>query len=28
LLENLLKEDKAPWKKWDRTIPNIPDYSK
>ena len=28
LLENLLKEDKAPWKKWDRVIPNVPDYSK
>ncbi len=28
LLENLLKEEKAPWKKWDRVIPNIPDYSK
>ena len=28
ILENLLKEDKAPWKKWDRVIPNIPDYSK
>jgi len=28
ILENLLKEDKAPWKKWDRVIPYIPDYSK
>ena len=28
LLEKLLDADKAPWKKWDRTIPNIPEYSK
>lgn len=28
LLEKLLESNKAPWKKWDRTIPNIPDYSK
>lgn len=28
LLEKLLSTNQAPWKKWDRTIPNIPDYSK
>ena len=28
LLEKLLQDGKAPWKKWDRVIPNIPDYSK
>lgn len=28
LLEKLLSEDKAPWKRWDRSIPNIPDYAK
>jgi glucose-1-phosphate cytidylyltransferase len=28
MLEKLLESNKAPWKKWDRTIPNIPDYSK
>ena len=28
LLENLLKNDSAPWKKWDRSIPIIPDYSR
>ena len=28
LLEKLLAEDKAPWKRWDRQIPNIPDYAK
>ncbi len=28
LLEKLLENNKAPWKKWDRVIPNIPDYSK
>lgn len=28
LLEKLLESNKAPWKKWDRVIPNIPDYSK
>ncbi len=28
MLEKLLATDKAPWKKWDRTIPNVPDYSK
>lgn len=28
LLEKLLAEDKAPWKRWDRTIPKIPDYAK
>ncbi len=28
MLEKLLAENKAPWKKWDRTIPNIPEYSR
>lgn len=28
LLEKLLSEGKAPWKRWDRTIPEIPDYAK
>lgn len=28
LLEKLLAEDTAPWKRWDRTIPEIPDYAK
>lgn len=28
LLENLLKNGSAPWKKWDRSVPNIPDYSR
>ncbi len=28
MLEKLLATNKAPWKKWDRVIPNVPDYSK
>ena len=28
LLEKLLAEDKAPWKRWERNIPQIPDYAK
>ncbi len=28
LLEKLLLENKAPWKKWSREVPQIPDYSK
>ena len=28
MLEKLLAEDKAPWKRWDRSIPEIPDYAK
>lgn len=28
LLEKLLAEDKAPWKRWDRAVPDIPDYAK
>ena len=28
LLEQLLADNKAPWKRWERTIPNIPDYAK
>jgi glucose-1-phosphate cytidylyltransferase len=28
MLEDLLKNNAAPWKKWERIIPDIPDYSK
>ena len=28
LLEKLLLENKAPWKKWSRSVPQVPDYSK
>lgn len=28
LLEKLLAENKAPWKRWDRSVPEIPDYAK
>ena len=28
MLEKLLLEGKAPWKRWERTIPEIPDYAK
>ena len=28
MLEKLLENNRAPWKKWDRTIPNIPDYGR
>jgi glucose-1-phosphate cytidylyltransferase len=28
MLEKLLASNQAPWKKWDRVIPDIPDYSK
>ena len=28
MLEKLLAENKAPWKRWERSIPNIPDYAK
>lgn len=28
LLEKLLTEDKAPWKRWERSVPDIPEYSK
>jgi glucose-1-phosphate cytidylyltransferase len=28
LLEKLLAEDKAPWKRWDRPVPNVPEYAK
>ena len=28
MLEKLLAEDKAPWKRWDRVVPEIPDYAK
>ena len=28
LLEKLLAEGKAPWKQWDRIVPNVPDYAK
>ena len=27
-LEKLIKENKAPWKRWDCEVPNIPDYAK
>jgi len=28
MLEKLLSEDKAPWKRWERSVPNIPDFAK
>lgn len=28
MLEKLLAEGKAPWKRWERSIPEIPDYAK
>ena len=28
MLEKLLAEDKAPWKRWERSVPAIPDYAK
>lgn len=28
LLEKLLAENKAPWKKWEHAVPEIPDYAK
>lgn len=28
ILEKLLAEGKAPWKRWERSIPKIPDYAK
>ena len=28
MLEKLLQEGKAPWKQWDRIVPNVPDYAK
>ena len=28
MLEKLLAENKAPWKRWERIIPDIPDYAK
>lgn len=28
LLEKLLAENKAPWKRWDQQIPNVPDYAR
>ena len=28
MLEKLLIENRAPWKRWERTIPNIPDFAK
>lgn len=28
MLEKLLIENKAPWKRWERVIPEVPDYSK
>ena len=28
MLENLLAAGKAPWKRWEGTIPNVPDFAK
>lgn len=28
MLEKLLAENKAPWKRWERAVPNIPDFAK
>lgn len=28
LLDKLLAENKAPWKRWERSVPNVPDYAK
>lgn len=28
MLEQLLAENKAPWKRWDRSVPHVPDYAK
>lgn len=28
ILEKLLAEGKAPWKRWERSVPKIPDYAK
>lgn len=28
MLEKLLSENKAPWKRWERSVPEIPDYAK
>ena len=28
MLEKLLAENKAPWKRWEHIVPNIPDYAK
>ena len=28
MLEKLLSEDKAPWKRWERDVPEMPDYAK
>lgn len=28
MLEKLLAENKAPWKRWERAVPEIPDYAK
>lgn len=28
MLEKLLTENKAPWKRWERAVPNIPDFAK
>lgn len=28
MLEKLLADDKAPWKRWERSVPEIPEYSK
>lgn len=28
MLEQMLAENKAPWKRWERTVPNVPNYVK
>ena len=28
MLDKLLSENKAPWKRWERSVPNVPDYAK
>jgi glucose-1-phosphate cytidylyltransferase len=28
MLEKLLADGKAPWKRWERIVPSIPDYAK
>jgi glucose-1-phosphate cytidylyltransferase len=28
MLEKLLAENKAPWMRWNRAVPEIPDYAK
>lgn len=28
MLEKLLADNRAPWKRWERSVPNVPDYAK